>query len=48
MNFEKMLGYQVFKNHNWNLFQYSSSLSFHASFCNCYGTYTFFNVLGPV
>ena len=33
MNFEKLLGEQVFKNHNCNPFQSPSSLSMRVSFC---------------
>ena len=33
MNFEKLLGEQVFKNHNCNSFQSPSSLSMRVSFC---------------
>ena len=32
MNFEKLFGQQVFKEHNCNPFQSSSSLSIHSSF----------------
>ena len=34
-NFEKLLGLQVFKNHNCSPFQSSSSLSIGDSFCIC-------------
>ena len=33
MNFEKLLGEQVFKNHNCNPFQSPSSLSMRVFFC---------------
>ena len=41
-NFEKLLGQQVFPNHNWNPFQSSSSLSIPAFFRICCIIYTFF------
>ena len=42
MYFEKVLGSQVFKNHNCNPFQSSSSLSIRASFCICCVIYTLY------
>ena len=42
MNFEKLLGQHVFKNHSCNPFQSSSSLSIRASFGICSVIYTFF------
>ena len=41
-NFEKLLGQQVFPNHNWNPFQSSSSLLIPAFFRICCIIYTFF------
>ena len=41
VNFEELLGWQLFKNHNGNLCQSSSRLSISASFCICRVFYTF-------
>ena len=41
-NFEKLLGEQFFKNHNYNPFHYSSSFSIPASHSICCVIYTFF------
>ena len=38
---EKLLGLQVFKNHNYNPFQFSLRLSINVSFSICCVTYTF-------
>ena len=36
INFEKLLGWTVFKNPNFNLFQYSSVLATRGICCFCY------------
>ena len=36
INFEKLLGWTVFKNPNFNLFQYSSVLPIRGIRCFCY------------
>ena len=42
INFEKLLGWTVFKNPNFNLFQSSSVLPIHGICCFCYIILTFF------
>ena len=44
MNFEKLLGGQVFKNHNYNPLHSSSSFSIPASYSICGVIYTFFKL----
>ena len=44
MNFEKLLGGQVFKNHNYNPLHSSSSFSILASYSICGVIYTFFKL----
>ena len=44
MNFEKLLGGQVFKNHNYNPFHSSSSFSIPTSHSICGVIYTFFKL----
>ena len=41
INFEKLLGWTVFKNPNFNLFQSSSVLPIHGICCFCYVILTF-------
>ena len=42
INFEKLLGQQVFNTHNFNPFQSTSSLTISFSLCICYVIYSIF------